>query len=170
MDNNYQSSAFEASPDAIFPWKTTSYSAILAVKHTDNGKGTPSTPSTPSTLSTPSTIYNNVNRIVFDLEVSSLHTYPPRMLSMHQVFHSLNNMSLINVRSADLFLYIYRDFENCCNRAINALLSIIYKDISINLLYKPKKEVSERKMTLKHCKVFQCKTRRTAWRKVFFNN
>ena len=167
MDNNYQSSAFEASPDAIFPGKTTCYSAILAVKHKDNGEGTLNTPSTPST---PSTIYNNVNRIVFSPEVYSLHTYPPRMLSMHQVFHSLNNMPLIVVRSANLLLYIYRDFENCCNRAINALLSMIYKDISINLLYKPKKEVSERKMTLKHCKAFQCKTRRTAWRKVFFNN
>jgi len=148
MDNNYQSSAFEAIADAVFPGRTTSYSAVLAVKHTDN----------------------NVNRIVFSPEVYSLHTYLPRMLSMLQVFHSLNYMPLINVRSADFFLYIYRDFENCCNRAINALLSMIYKDISINLLYKPKKEVSERKMTLKHCKAFQCKTRRTAWRKVFFNN
>ena len=170
MDNNYQSSAFEAIPDAIFPGRTTSYSAVLAVKHTDNVKGTPSTLSTLSTPSTPSTIYNIVYRIVLAPEVYSLHTYPPRMLSMHQVFHSLNNMPLIVVRSANLLLYIYRDFENCCNRAINALLSMIYKDISINLLYKPKKEVSERKMTLKHCKAFQCKTRRTAWRKVFFNN
>lgn len=146
MGNIYQIRVFNVMADSIYRGSDASYSAMIVVNHTDN----------------------NVNRIVNAHEVYSLHPYPSRMLSTHQEFLSLNNMTLINVRSADFCLNIYNDFENYCNRVINTLLSIIYKDIiSINLLYKPKKEVNERKMTLKHCKEFQCKTRRMAWRKFF---
>jgi len=115
--------------DSICRWRNASFSAVPAVNHTDN----------------------NVNCIVNAHEVYSLHTYPSRMLSTHQEFLSFNNMSLINVRSTDFLLYIYRDFENYCNRVINTLLAMIRQDIiSINFLYKQKKEVNERKMTLKH--------------------
>ena len=146
MDNNYQSSAFEAVPDAVFPGKTTCYSAILAVKHTDNGEGTLSTPSTPSTLSTPSTIYNNVNRIVFSPEVYSLHTYPPRMLSMHHGSYSIDDISLADKRSGDLFPYNFHDFQNRCNNLLNNLLSVKVKDFfTMNSLYKRKKEVNDKK-------------------------
>jgi len=140
MDNNYQSSAFEAVPDAVFPGKTTCYSAILAVKHTDNGEGTLSIPSTLST------IYNNVNRIVFSPEVYSLHTYPPRMLSMHHGSYSIDDISLADKRSGDLFPYNFHDFQNRCNNLLNKLLSVKVKDIfTMNSLYKRKKEVDDKK-------------------------
>lgn len=124
MDNNYQSSAFEAVPDAVFPGRTTSYSAILAIKHKDN----------------------NVNRIVFSPEVYSLHTYPPRMLSMHHGSYSIDDISLADKRSADLFPYNFHDFQNRCNNLLNNLLSVKVKDIfTMNSLHKRKKEVNDKK-------------------------
>ena len=124
MDNNYQSSAFEAVPDAVFPGIITAYCTMLAVSHAGN----------------------DTRRLVAAPEVYARNTNPSPVLSMHHGSYSIDDISLADKRSGDLFPYNFHDFQNRCNNLLNNLLSVKVKDIfTMNSLYKRKKEVDDKK-------------------------
>ena len=124
MENNYQSRAFDGILDSIFPGIITAYCAMLAVSHAGN----------------------DTRRLFAAAKVYARHTNPSPVLSMHHGSYSIDDISLADKRSGDLFSYNFHDFQNRCNNLLNNLLSVKVKDIfTMNSLYKRKKEVNDKK-------------------------